>query len=70
MLKEYSKAPIHIEEITSSTPSHLDKPSPAPTAKTQSGHTAEAEPAKNIPENKNEKYIKNLLRIIIVLFYL
>ena len=55
MLKENNKAPIHMEEIISSTPSHLENPSPAPTATTQTGQTALAIFANVVPKNKKIK---------------
>jgi hypothetical protein len=39
-IEDAIKAPIHKPVIESSIPSHLEKPTPAPTAIVQTGHTA------------------------------
>lgn len=55
MLMATNNAPIQIDDIVSSTPSHLDIPKPAPTATTQIGQTALAAFAQKKPEKINPK---------------
>ena len=61
MLIATNNAPIQIDDIVSSTPSHLDIPKPAPTATMQIGQTALAAPALNNPKKVNAK--KNIFFI-------
>ena len=51
-------APIQTEDTKSSIPSHLENPSPAPIATTQTGQTcADTKLAKVNPRNNNPKNI-------------
>ena len=64
MLVAASNAPIHMLETTSSTPNHLEKPRPLPTATMQIGQTALAVFASINPKNKKNKNADFFLNII------